>query len=163
MKKVKVTRRPQSHQDFTLRPSRVRIAAVYAFFFAIAVMLGMLIRVIAYRENANLSGLAEDWLTNLAIVMGGAVLFALLDYSRWTMRVLGGEKLEGPSGALGARSQIALDEIDWQRSGKSLRSRLKVGNAIYSLGRQRILISPWFYEPALFTEFLELIGYSPEN
>jgi hypothetical protein len=163
MKKVKVTRRPQSRQDYILRPSRVRMALIYAGFFALAVVVGMLIRLIAYRENANLEAILEGWGINLGIVVGGAVLFALMDYSRWTIRIVGGEKVEGPSGAMGSRSQLPLDDIDWERSGRSLRSRMKIGNAIYTVGRQRILISPWFYEPGLFAEFLDRIGYNPEN
>jgi hypothetical protein len=161
MKKVKVTRNPQSRQDFLLRPSRVRMALIYAAFFSLAVIVGMIIRLIAYRENLNFAALIDGWAVNLGIVIGGSVLFALMDYPRWTIKVLGGENVEGPSGAMGMRSLLPLGEIDWERSGRSLRSRLKIGNAIYSVGRQRILISPWFYEPGLFAEFLDRIGYSP--
>jgi hypothetical protein len=161
MKKVKVTRKPHSRQEYVLHPSRVRMALIYAAFFAMAVVIGIVIRLIVNRENANLGELFNDWATNLAIVVGGAVLFALLDYSRWTVRVQGGETVEGPSGALGTRSLLRLDDIDWERSGRSLRSRVKIGNAIYTIGRQRILISPWFYEPTLFSEFLDQIGYNP--
>ena len=163
MKKVKVTRKLQSRADFTLHPSRVRMMLIYAIFFALAVLAGMLIRLAFNRGSLSLAELFSYWVMNLAIVVGGSVLFALLDYSRWTIRVVGGEKIEGPSGALGTRSLLPLDEIDWARSGKSLRSRLKVGNAIYAPGRQRILISPWFYAPTAFSEFLDRIGYTPEQ
>jgi hypothetical protein len=159
MKKIKVTRRPQTRQDFILFPSRVRMTMIYAVLFALAVLLGIVIRLFAYRDNLNLDVILEGWVVNLGIVVGGAVLFALLDYTRWTIRVLGGEKLEGPSGAMGSRAQMLLDDIDWERSGRNLRSRLKIGNAIYTSGRQRILISPWFYDPKLFAEFLERIGF----
>jgi hypothetical protein len=163
MKKVKVTRKPQSRQDFLLQPSRVRMATIYAIFFALAVIAGMVIRLFAYRENANLALITQGWETNLAIVVGGSVLFALMDYSRWTIKVLNGENIEGPSGAMGARALLPLSEIDWARSGHSLRSRLKIGNAIYTNERKRILISPWFYDPKPFAEFLERIGYDPEK
>ncbi|MBE0699243.1 MAG: hypothetical protein IH586_20160 [Anaerolineaceae bacterium] len=163
MKKMKVTRKPQSRQEYVLHPSRVRMVIIYAIFFTVAVAIGIIIRLVVNQGNASMGELFSDWATNLAIVIGGAVVFALLDYSRWTIRVVGGENVEGPSGALGTRALLPLKDIDWERSGRSLRSSLKIGNAIYTIGRQRILISPWFYEPGSFSEFLDRIGYGPEK
>jgi len=163
MKKVKVTRKPGTNKDYTLRPVRWRMALIYAFFFTIAVLIGMSIRLIFNSRNEPLSEMFSDWYINLAIVVGGAVIFALVDYARWTIRVIGGEKVEGPSGALGDRFSMPIHEIDWPRSAKSLNSRLKVGNAIYSAKRGRILISPWFYNSSAFRELLTRIGYTPET
>jgi hypothetical protein len=159
MKKMKVTRRPGSGANFTLYPSRVRIALIYASFFTIAVLVGLLIRIFTggQYDPAVLFG---DWAINLGIIIGGAVLFALMDYKRWTIQVIARESIEGPSGPMGERSQLPLKDIDWSRSGKSLRSRFKVGNAIYTLDRKRILISPWFYDPASYAQFKEQIGFS---
>jgi hypothetical protein len=159
MKKAKVTRKPLSRSDFTLYPSRLRMVTIYGSFFALAVIVGLLIRLATSGANTNYAELFIDWQMNLAIVVGGAVLFAILDFKRWTIRVISGELVEGPSGALGDRVKLEIKDIDWERSGRSLNSRLKVGNAIYTLGRQRILISPWFYPSNVFSEFLEHIGY----
>jgi hypothetical protein len=160
MKKVKVTRKSGSGADFTLYPSRVRITLIYAAFFVMAVLIGMLVRIIAGGQNIDLAVLFSDWYINFGIVVGGAVLFAFMDYKRWTIRVLGGATVEGPSGAMGDRLMLPLKEIDWKRSGRSLRSRIKIGNAIYTEGRKRILISPWFYDPQAYAEFQERIGYT---
>ncbi len=159
MKKVRAARKSQSRSDYSLRPSRVRMALIYAFFFALAVMFGMLIRVVFNNENASPAELFSDWGPNLAIVVVGAVLFAMIDYSRWTIRVQGGEQIEGPSGGMGRRMILPLEEIDWKRTRRSLESRLKIGNAIYTFDGQRILISPWFYPPGNYSELLDLIGY----
>lgn len=159
MKKVRAARKSQSRLDYSLRPSRVRMALIYAFFFALAVMFGMLIRIMANNENASLAQLFSDWGPNLAIVVGGAVLFAMIDYSRWTIRLQGGDELEGPSGGMGRRMVLPLEEIDWERTRRSLESRLKIGNAIYTVDGQRILISPWFYPPGSYAEFLDQINY----
>lgn len=163
MKKPKLARKPLSHGEFTLRPSRVRMAVIYAAFFALAVLAGMLIRLVFNRQGLKLEELYGDWALYLAIVIGGAILFALMDYSRWTIRLVGGDRVEGPSGAMGSRSWFDLGDIDWGRTQRSLGSRFKVGNAIYSVERQRILISPWFYPPASYAEFLDRIGYPVEG
>lgn len=162
MKKVKASQIPQSRQEFVLYPSRLRMGLIYAGFFAVAVLAGWLIRVGVNGGKVPVAELFADWYINLAIVVGGAFLFALLDYSRWTIRVYGSEKVEGPSGALGERTDLPLKEIDWARSSRSLNSWLKVGNAIYTVGRRRILISPWFYDGKIFAEFLKRIG-SPQK
>jgi hypothetical protein len=159
MKKRKVTRKPRSLEDFTLRPSRVRMVVIYALFFSLAVLAGMLLRLLFNRQGLSLGELYSDWLVYLAVVVGGAVAFSLMDYSRWTILVLGGKRIEGPSGAMGNRSILDLNQVDWIRTRRSLDSRLKVGNVIYTIERQRILISPWFYSPAAFSEFLDRIGY----
>ncbi len=163
MKAVKVTRKSLSRKEYLLLPSRVRMIAIYAAFFALAVMVGMLIRILFNRSGATLGELFSDWIFNLAIVVGGSVIFALVDYSRWTIRVVEGESVEGPSGAMGARLALPVGEIDWDRSRRSLNSWLKVGNAIYTFDRQRILISPWFYNSKKFSDFLSQLGYRPEN
>jgi len=158
MKKAKVTRNPRSQAEFVLRPSRWRMLLIYVILFALAVTFGLLIRSI-FSGGFSTETIFGDWQINAIIVVGGAVAFALLDYRRWTMRVQGGEYLEGPTGAFGERIILPLKEINWERSGKSLRSRFGVGTAIYTHGGRRILISPWFYEPGHFKAFLYEIGY----
>ena len=158
MTKATGTRRPKGQADFILRPSLLRVMLIYIAMFSLAVLFGLLIRAL-FGGGFSLSSLFGDWYINLAIVVGGAVLFAVIDYRRWTMRVLGGLKLEGPSGAFGERVTMQVREINWERSGKSLRSRIKIGTGIYSTMGQRILISPWFYPPGLYQEFLDKIGY----
>ncbi len=151
MKTVKVTRRSKGQAEFILRPSRWRMMVIYTVMFTLAVLAGLLIRTIL-GGGTSVQAIFGDWYINLGIVVVGAVLFALVDYSRWTMRVQGGE-------TIGDRSTLSLKDINWARSGKSLRSRIKIGTAIYTHGGKRILISPWFYEPARYQEFLDQIGY----
>lgn len=158
MKTVKVPRKSKSQAEFILRPSRWRMMIIYTVMFTLAVLAGLLIRTI-FGGGTSVQAIFGDWYINLGIVVVGAVLFALVDYSRWTMRVQGGETIEGPSGAFGDRSTLSLKDINWARSGKSLRSRIKIGTGIYTNGGKRILISPWFYEPARYQEFLDQIGY----
>lgn len=150
--------RPKSQLEFILRPSRWRMMVIYTVLFALAVVFGLLIRV-ALSGGTSVQAVFGDWYINLGIVVAGAVLFAWIDYGRWTMRVQGGQQVEGPSGAFGDRAVLQLKDINWPRSGKSLRSRIKIGTAIYTHAGKRILISPWFYEPARFREFLDKIGY----
>ena len=158
MKKAKVTRKPSARIDYTLRPSRWRMMLIYSALFTLALVFGLLLRML-FGGEFSLQTLFGDWYVNIAIVIGGAVLYSLLDYRRWTMRVLGGDQVEGPTGALGDRVTVPIREIDWTRSRRSIESRIKIGTAIYSLSRQRILISPWFYDPDQFREFLDRIGY----
>jgi hypothetical protein len=159
MKKIRSAKQSGKKNNFILRPNRLRMGLIYAFFFGVALVIGILIRFILDGGVFNPQSLFGDWRINFAIVFGGAVLFALLDYSRWTIRILGGEQLEGPSGAFGDRQIIPISEIDWTRTGRSLGSRFKIGNGIYARSRQRILISPWFYNPPDFDQFAQLIGY----
>lgn len=149
----------KSHQEYVLYPSRLRMGLIYSGFFAVAVLAGWLIRIGVNSGKATTAELFDGWYINLAIVIGGAILFAFLDFSRWTIRVIDNDRLEGPAGALGERLILSLREINWPRSSKSLNSRLKVGNAIYSVGGKRILISPWFYEVDKYADFLKQIGY----
>ena len=158
MKSVKIPRKSKSQAEFILRPSRWRMMVIYTIMFTLAVFAGLLIRTIL-GGGASVQAIFSDWYINLGIVVGGAVLFALIDYSRWTMRVQGKEQLEGPSGAFGDRNTLPLKDINWPRSRKSLGSRIKIGTAIYTHGGKRILISPWFYDPARYQEFLDQIGY----
>ena len=77
--------RPVSRRDL-LRPSRVRMAAIYAVFFALAVVFGMLIRLIAY---ASLTGreismeLAQDVLRNVIDQRG--VSIGAMEMSVWCL------------------------------------------------------------------------------
>jgi hypothetical protein len=159
MNKSKPAKRVNKKADFILRPNRLRMGLIYAFFFGLALAIGTLIRFALDGFAFNSQSLFGDWRINLLIVFGGAALFALLDYRRWTIRVLGGDRLEGPSGALGDRQVLPIADIDWTRTRRSLGSRLKVGNGIYAGPRNRILISPWFYNPADFAQFAEIIGW----
>jgi len=157
----KTTHKPVSYQEFVLRPIRWRMALIYAGFFALAVFAGMLIRLATNSGQEAFSELFNDWYINLAIVVGGAIIFALLDYPRWTIRVVGMDRIEGSTGAFGERVALPLKDMDWPRSRKSLNSRMKVGNAMYTVTGKRILISPWFYDARHFQEFLDRIGYRP--
>jgi hypothetical protein len=157
MKKVKVTRRPGA--SFVLRPSRVRMFLVYIVILALAIGVGLAIQFLFRRNSLSPNWFMTDGPTYLAIILGGAIIISLMEYSRWIIHVENGDTVEGPSGAFGERLSIQLKEIDWQRTRRSLNSWLKFGNAIYSGPRRRILISPWFFSPARFREFLSAIGY----
>jgi len=163
MKNEKMARKTGARLDYILRPVRWRVALIYAIFFALAVLAGLSIRVAFNANKESFATLFSDWYFNFIIVIGGSILFALLDYSRWTIRVINGDRIEGPTGAFGERAELPLKEIDWTRSSRSLNSRLKVGNAIYTLTRKRILISPWFYKQEDFKELLDYIGYKPKQ
>jgi hypothetical protein len=118
----------------------------------------MLLRLLFNRQGLSLGELYSDWLVYLAVVVGRSGFFAdgllALDDPG-----AGRERIEGPSGAMGNRSILDLNQVDWIRTRRSLDSRLKVGNVIYTIERLRILLSPWFYSPAAFSEFLDRIGY----
>lgn len=157
MKKVKVTKKPGT--SFILRPSRVRMFLVYVVILALAIGAGLTIQFLFRRNSLRPDWFMTDGPTYLAIILGGASIISLMEYSRWIIRVEDGDTVEGPSGAFGERLSIPLKEIDWQRTRRSLNSWLKFGNAIYSSPRRRILISPWFFRTAQFREFLTAIGY----
>jgi hypothetical protein len=158
MKKPKPTRRTSKQAEYVLRPSRLRMTLIYILIFSIAMGIGILIRFILDGGVYNPDRLFGDWQTNALIIFGGAIVFALLDYRRWTIRVLDGERIEGPSGAFSQRQAFPIKDIDWTRTRRSINSRLKIGNGIYTDSRQRILISPWFYDPQQFQEFAQRIG-----
>lgn len=160
MKKIKVTKRPGT--NFILRPSRVRMFLVYIVILTLAMSASLLFQYIFGRSNFGPEWYKKDSLIYLLVILGGAVLITLFEYSRWTLRVENGEQVEGPSGAFGERLVIPVKEIDWARSRRSLDSWLKFGNAIYSSPRRRILVSPWFFDPAQFREFLRAIGYEKQ-
>jgi hypothetical protein len=157
MKKVKVTKRPQK-EDFILKPNRLRMMLVYVLLFGLAYIIGMFIRYLINPGGFDLQRLTTDWTLDALIIFGGPALLAMLDYRRWVVRLQNSEMIEGLSGAFGERVVFPAREIDWQRTNRSLSSRFKIGNAIYAKTRQRILLSPWFYNPGDFREFLQLIG-----
>lgn len=158
MKKVKVTKRPKAQSEFVLQPSRLRMIVIYALLFMLAYGIGLLIRYIISGGTLEFDRLREDWLLDVLVIFGGPVLLAFLDYKRWVIKVQG-DQLEGLSGPFGDRSTFTTQEIDWTRTGRSLSSRVKIGNGIYANANRRILISPWFYRPADYRTFLDLIGY----
>ena len=158
MKKGKATRRPSAQAEIVLRPSRLRMFLIYIVLFALAIGLGLLIRLLFDRGSLTLGWLQQSWLTGAAIIFGGAALMAFIERSRWVLRVLEHQRLEGPTGMFGERVEIRLDEIDWERTLRSLSSRLKIGNAIYGPSRARILVSPWFFEPEAVRELFHAIG-----
>ena len=132
----------------------------YTVLFALAYGAGILLRMLFSPSEERVRLLTGDWLRDFAIVAGGALLLSLLDFRRWTVRIHAGDRLEGASGAFGERVTIPIDEIDWTQTGRSLQSRVKLGNGIYAISRERILISPWFYSPGDYQDFLERIGFS---
>ena len=161
MKKIKVTKRPGT--SLVLRPSRVRMFLVYVAILTLAIGFGLLISFLFWRHNFGPTWIMTETPTYLALILGGAFIITLMEYSRWIIHVEGGETVEGPAGGLGERLSIPIKEIDWTRTRRSLNSWLKFGNAIYSSPRQRILISPWFFQPAQFREFLTAIGYDKQG
>jgi hypothetical protein len=163
MKKVKVSQRPAARGEITLQPSRLRMFLIYIVLFAIAIAFGQLIRLVIYREEGTLAWLASNWPVTLAIIFGGAALMAVIERRRWTLRVLGRDEVEGPTGAFGERISIPLSQIDWERTRRSLSSRLKLGNAIYGPERRRIIVSQWFFEPEGLREMLRAIGYEKQR
>ena len=158
MKKVKVTKRPSARGDLLLQPSRLRMFGIYVVMFSVAIGIGVLLRMATSQESAT-GWFGENWPMTILIIVGGAALLALIERGRWTLRVLDGRQLEGPSGAFGERYVFPADQIDWGRTRRSLSSRLKIGNAIYSKDNRRIVISQWFFEPEALREFLTRLGY----
>ncbi len=132
---------------------------VYLVILSLAIGTGLLIQFLFRRDSFGPGWLQTDSITYLAIILAGSLIVSLMEYPRWTLRVEGGEKVEGPSGAFGERLSIPVKEIDWMRTRRSLTSWLKFGNAIYVSPRERILVSPWFFDQGKFREFLAAIGY----
>jgi len=159
MAKAKVTKRPVQRQDLTLQPSRLRMFLVYLVMFTLAIAVGLLIRLLVNRGAFTLLWMQENWPAGVGIIFGGSALMALIERSRWTLRVLGRDRLEGPTGLFSERIVIPRDEIDWERTRRSLTSPLKIGNAIYGHGRTRVMVSQWFFKPDELRELLGLLGY----
>ena len=159
MKKVKVTKRPSARADLVLRPSRLRMFLIYIVLFALAIGFGLIIRLLVNQGEFTLGWVQDNWVAGAGIIFGGAALMAFIERNRWVLRVPDHELLEGPTGMFGERITIRLDEIDWERTQRSLSSRLKIGNAIYGPDRARILVSPWFFEPEGIRELFSAIGY----
>ena len=155
MKKLKVTKRPGSRAGLVLKPSRLRMFAIYALLFGLAIGFGLLLRMMFSPGGIGPVNIP----VTLLAVLGGALLMAFIEHSRWTLRVGEGEQLEGPTGAFGERTSIPLKGIDWARTRRSLSSRLKIGNSIYASANSRVMVSPWFFDPQKFHEFLTAIGY----
>ncbi len=158
MKRAKVTKKPAARPDLVLRPARLRMFGIYLVLFGLAIGAGLLIRQLVSQDAFSEGWLQNNWLTAVGIIVGGSALMAILERGRWTLRLLNGDKLEGPSGAIGERVVIPAGEIDWERTRKSLNSRVKIGNGIYAANR-RILVSPWFFDPREFRSLLEKVGY----
>ena len=157
MAKIRVTKRPT--QDFILKPNRVRMFLIYIILFALAIVLGTGIRWLLYRDTLTPGWWSNNGTIAVVIIVVGALLMSVTEYSRWTLRVVGGNTIEGPAGMFGSREALSIAAIDWERTRRSLSSWLKIGNAIYDVSRQRILVSPWFFTPREFREMLDLIGY----
>lgn len=160
MAKIKTSKRPVA--DFILKPNRLRLFLIYLLMFVLALILGYGIRWIFYRETFTQEFLQSQGFGTVLLVFGAALLLSITEYSRWTLRIIDRNVLEGPTGMFGDRMRMPIETIDWKRTQRSLASWLKVGNAIYGEDRQRILVSPWFFNPDQFTELLELIGYGEE-
>ena len=156
MKRVKVTKRTVS--DRILRPSRLLMFANYVMMMTLAVAFGLTLRWVFSRFSLSADWWQKNGMVTLGIIVAGSIVVALVEYKRWTLRVLDGDKLEGPAGAMGERMTISIKEIDWDRTRRSLRSWLKIGNGIYDFSRRRILISPWFYKPADYRAFIRDLG-----
>lgn len=160
MKKAKVTRRPGTREKLVLKPSRLRMFIIYVILFDLALLLGFIIRLIFNGFNFD----DMNWPAMLLIVFGGALVMAFMEVPRWTLLVRdGGELLEGTTGAFGARVTIPIKSIDWKRTHRSLSSRVKIGNNIYVTSVQKLMVSPWFFDPGEFRSFLEVIGYQPPD
>jgi hypothetical protein len=155
--KIKIPKRTGA--SLIIRPSRLRMIGVYIIILTIAISVGLAIRFLLSHESVTLDWLQSDALPLAAIIIGGSVFISFLEYSRWTLRVENGDSVEGPAGAFGERMTLSLKEIDWVKTHRSLDSWLQFGNGIYSTPRRRILVSPCFFKPAEFREFLSAIGY----
>jgi hypothetical protein len=158
MKKPQAANLRSVRSEAVLKPSRLLMFLNYILLFTIAVTVGLGVRWLVNREGFGQNWWSENGLLTLAVVVFSSLLIAVVDHGRWTLRIINGSQLEGPTGALGDRLVIPLREIDMDRTRKSLRSRLKIGNGIYANSRQRILISPWFYRPAEYRNFIREIG-----
>lgn len=132
---------------------------VYIVLLTLAIGIGFFIRFLFYHDSFTSAWLTSNAPIFLVLILVGSVLITFMEYKRWIIRVEDGDKVEGPSGAFGERLSIPLKEIDWARTHRSLGSWFKFGNAIYVSPRVRILISPWFFNPGRFREFLDAIGY----
>lgn len=163
MKKARPYNRSQNQSSQVLRPNRLRMLAIYTLLFALAYGLGLLLRYIFNPAAFAPERMQDDWIMDTLIILGGPLLLSLVDYKRWIVEVQGGMRLEGFAGAFSDRTGFAVRDIDWQRTRRSLSSRLKIGNAIYSNDHQRILISPWFYNRRDYRNFLAAIGYEPAD
>ncbi|HEX9017802.1 MAG TPA: hypothetical protein VF806_01360 [Anaerolineaceae bacterium] len=159
MAKIKVSKRPSPGGDITLLPSRLRMFLVYLVLLAVALAVGLALRFLVNRGGFTATWLEENWPAGLIITFGGSALLAFIERNRWKLRVLDGDRIEGPTGTFGERIVIPVDEIDWTRTLNSLRSWLKIGNAIYGSARVRIIISQWFFHPNELKELLKAIGY----
>ncbi len=157
MKKVKVTKRPGARGDVVLQPSRLRMFLIYMVLFTLAIGVGLLIRLMMDQQDVSAVWFANNWPSGVGIIVGGAALLSIIERRRWTLRVLDGRKLEGPTGAFGERLIIPAEDIDWERTQHSLSSRLKIGNAIYGPERKRIIVSQWFFEPDKLQEMLGML------
>ncbi len=157
MKKVKVTKRPGARGDVVLQPSRLRMFLIYMVLFTLAIGVGLLIRLMMDQQDVSAVWFANNWPSGVGIIVGGAALLSIIEQRRWTLRVLDGRKLEGPTGAFGERLIIPAEDIDWERTQHSLSSRLKIGNAIYGPERKRIIVSQWFFEPDKLQEMLGML------
>ncbi|NLG97268.1 MAG: hypothetical protein GX491_07905 [Chloroflexi bacterium] len=157
MKRVKVTK--QKQREFTLRPSRLRMFVIYLVLFVFAYGFGILLRLIFNNGAADFPAFFDDWYLDAGIVVGGAFVLALVDFRRWTVRIMNGDQLEGPAGPFGERLAVPLRNIDWTRSTKSLKAGLGMANGIYTIDRQRVLFNRWFYAPNSLQEFFDRIGF----
>jgi len=157
MKKIKSTRRPGPREGLVLRPSRVRMFLIYSVLFAMAMGVGFLIRFIFSPDSFQ----NIDWATMGIVAVGGGAVMSFFEHQRWVLRVRdNGELLEGTTGAFGSRVTIPIKSIDWELTRRSLRSWLKIGNSIYVTRMQRVMVSPWFFNPGDFERFLKEIGYT---
>jgi hypothetical protein len=160
MAKIKAPKRAVA--DFILKPNRLRLFLIYLLMFVLALILGYGIRWIFYRDTFTQEFLQNQGAGTALLIIGGALLLSFTEYSRWTLRIINRNVLEGPTGMFGDRLRMPIETIDWKRTQRSLASRFKIGNAIYGEDRQRILVSPWFFNSGQFSELLELIGYEGE-
>lgn len=157
MKKVKVTKKSAPEQLF--QPSVLRMYLIYTLLFVLAYAFGLLIRYITNREQFTIDRLTNDWLVDTLIVFLGPLLLAFLYKRRWSVKVVGRDTIEGPTGAFSDRVTLPLREINWAMTERSIESRLGMANGIYAGGR-RILVNKWFFTPSDWQELLDRIGYT---
>jgi hypothetical protein len=127
--------------------------------FTLAILIGLVIRLLVNQGESTQAYLQENWPSGVLIIVGGSALMTVIERSRWTLRVLERDKLEGPTGLFNERVVIPKNEIDWERTKRSLSSRLGMGNAIYGAGRLRVIVSQWFFNPDDLKELLGMLGY----
>lgn len=135
---------------------------IYMVLFALAIGAGVLLRLATNRESVG-GWFMENWPMTIIIIVGGAALLSIIERSRWTLRVLDGRRLEGPTGAFGERSVMPAEQIDWEKSKRSLGSRVKIGNAIYGRDGRRIVVNQWFFDPEKFQTILDMISPRIKN